>query len=373
MPRLAAQVGQSGTVTVRVVDRENELPVYQAEVQIAVFARGAFVHREFTGGDGVVVFDSIQRGNYVLLVKAQGYETERQPIDVSPGMQLRSVRLGRKAEVEYTPPPGLPVSATSYTVPKDARKEFERGKDRLQKGKLKDSIKHFRNAVKKYPDYVEAYTLLGLSLLRWREQVHRRPLSLPSTAQAFPSELNTPTQPGLPGSSSELGAGGNAEVDRRQSLAQRQEQLSKLLEEAVSSLHKAVELDPKLAQAHSLLGQVRVEEKNYAKAEEHLLKSLELGPDDAQIHYYLGRCYYERGIAARDPGLLDKALEHGLRAQNLPDTPSATHLLLANIYSLQRRPEAALRELEEFVREDPGSPVAPQVQKAIERLRSENP
>lgn len=53
------------------------------------------------------------------------------------------------------------------SIPEKARKEFRTGMDLLgKKNKPKDSIKHFRRAIEEYPEYHEAYYLLGMALLK---------------------------------------------------------------------------------------------------------------------------------------------------------------------------------------------------------------
>jgi len=53
------------------------------------------------------------------------------------------------------------VSVTSLQAPSDARKEFEKGKAQWEKGKLDDAEASLRKAVAAYPQYAEAWYLLG--------------------------------------------------------------------------------------------------------------------------------------------------------------------------------------------------------------------
>ncbi len=63
---------------------------------------------------------------------------------------------------------------------------------------------------------------------------------------------------------------------------------SNRLEESAVHFGRAVELDPNFAQAHKLLGVVRIRQKNYAEAVPHLRRYLPLKPDDAEAYYLLG-------------------------------------------------------------------------------------
>ena len=53
------------------------------------------------------------------------------------------------------------ISVTSLQAPSDARKQFEKGKAQLEKGKLDDAGASLRKAVTGYPQYAEAWYWLG--------------------------------------------------------------------------------------------------------------------------------------------------------------------------------------------------------------------
>lgn len=53
------------------------------------------------------------------------------------------------------------ISVTSMAAPKDARKEFAKANELLAKGKLEDAQAHAEKAVGEFPQYAEAWYLLG--------------------------------------------------------------------------------------------------------------------------------------------------------------------------------------------------------------------
>lgn len=78
---------------------------------------------------------------------------------------------------------------------------------------------------------------------------------------------------------------------------------SNQLDEAIVQLHKALELDPKVAQTHALLGFVHYRQGQWDDAERSFLQALGLEGDSAWTHYYLARVYVQKGNTT-------KAIEH---------------------------------------------------------------
>jgi len=63
--------------------------------------------------------------------------------------------------------PGGTISADDLKIPESARKEFERGKRLLNEKKDQlESIAAFRRAIELYPDYSDAYFLLGTAQMQ---------------------------------------------------------------------------------------------------------------------------------------------------------------------------------------------------------------
>jgi len=69
------------------------------------------------------------------------------------------------------------------------------------------------------------------------------------------------------------------------------------LDEALQSLNKAIELDPKYANAFSLKGQIYTDQKKFDLAVKEYDKALGFSPSDATIHYKLALCLAGAGKA----------------------------------------------------------------------------
>lgn len=231
-----AQRRQPALVTVHVIDFDSEAPLYQAEVRLKTFASGTFVHRAFTDGAGQISFPAVEPGSYYLEAEKLGYVTAQENVDVSPGASENySIRLRSKPDSHSPDAPASTVSAATLAAPASARKEFQRGMDKLKDDPVK-SIGHFRKAIQEFPEYAEAYAMLGLAYTRTKET-----------------------------------------------------------RDALAASTKAVALNPKLPVARTLLGRLYLEERKFGQAESELLESIRLDPMAWDAPYELSRCYFNTG------------------------------------------------------------------------------
>jgi tetratricopeptide (TPR) repeat protein len=128
------------------------------------------------------------------------------------------------------------VSVKDLTIPESARQEFSKGEDSLAAKNVDEGLKHFEKAINIYPDYPQAYRLLG---------------------EAFLQKQNWT--------------------------------------EAEAALKRSVELEPELTASYLDLGGLRNQVKNYPGAEEALKKCLELSPDTPAAQYELAKTYMATG------------------------------------------------------------------------------
>ena len=226
-----AQREPPSTVNILVADSQ-ETPIFQADVRLLSFGQGNSPFRSFTDGAGRVTFSGVTRGSYYVQVTKPGYDPVQERVDVSPGTaESFAIRLSPKPDARGEGRAGV-VDAATLAIPADARAELEKGQATL-KDDPAQSIKHFREAVRKYPKYAEAYVMLGVAYSR-----------------------------------------------------------NKQGEEALAALRKAIEINPKLALANLLLGKLYLEDKKFKEAESSLLESIRLDPQAWNGPYELARCYF---------------------------------------------------------------------------------
>ena len=138
----------------------------------------------------------------------------------------------------YVPAPdsSKSVSVKDLAVPEDARKEFTKGQESLTARNPDEGVNHFQKAIKLYPDYPQAYQMLGEAYLQKQDW-----------------------------------------------------------QQAEFALKRSIELEPKLTASYLDLGGLRNQMKNYPGAEEALKKCLELSPDSPAAQYELAKNYWATG------------------------------------------------------------------------------
>lgn len=121
------------------------------------------INSAFTNDMGEAALGEVPSGtDYYLQISGDGIETTRTSFYIEPGEGLHNefVTVTPKEDTEVTSSQPS-VSAFDLQVPKDARKEMEKGNEYAQKRQWLDAAKHYQKAIDKYPKYVGAYNNLG--------------------------------------------------------------------------------------------------------------------------------------------------------------------------------------------------------------------
>jgi tetratricopeptide (TPR) repeat protein len=149
-----------------------------------------------------------------------------------------TLRLDKDPGAKAVPPEGPKgsLNARIAQITPEAHKEFDLGKESMQANDVPASLQHFQKAIDLYPNYAEAYQLMGVVNL-------------------------------------ETGKLADAELQ----------------------LAKATEIEPKLTTAFFALGICRNQMAKYAEAETALARGLELDPNSADGHYHIAEAYWNLG------------------------------------------------------------------------------
>ena len=256
--------------------------------------RGIHVRLESAEGGAEADLDTIQGGKCQFLQSTSGVFivriSERNYKEVSSRVELIAsprayvtlslIPLKKEPDPEVSVPPADladAVSVKDLAIPEPAHLEFSKGEDALRAKNVDEGVLHLQKAIKLYPDYPQAYRMLGDALVE---------------KQQWP--------------------------------------------EAETALKKSIELQPDLAPAYFDLGALRNKTKNYPGAEEALKKGLELTPDATAGKYELAKTYWGMGrwqdaapfAADTVKALPDLAAAHVLLANirlKLRDAPGALH------------------------------------------------
>jgi len=211
---------------------------------------GVIVSFEIQGGgiagqaeidrQGKFEFHPTLAGVYEVRLNVFGFLPESQEVDLrTSATALINFTLKPDPNRKESPiPPGGPAATISAPLdpnaPDDARKDLENGRNLLSSGKDVDqSIALFQKAITRYPQYSEAYLLMGV---------------------AYSSQ--------------------------------------KKWDDAEKALQKTLELNKNVGGAYVALGSVENEKKEYSEAEKYLVKGVELAPNSADAQFELGRAYW---------------------------------------------------------------------------------
>ncbi len=113
---------------------------------------------------------------------------------------------------------------------------------------------------------------------------------------------------------------------------------------------KAVELDPKLPLAHSLLGEIYLYKSRLPEATEQFQKELELNPGDAAVYYKLADAYTRLQKYDEAEKLLQRSIW-------LDATSTGPYILMGKVLEKKGETALAVRALQRALAMDPNNPI----------------
>ncbi|HEV2425196.1 MAG TPA: tetratricopeptide repeat protein [Terriglobia bacterium] len=132
-------------------------------------AEGVNVEQSSATTAGQFFFSGIPKGEYFLIVNAEGFETYRQPVNMADGPDQYNVSVlltpAAQSVQAYTEAPAL----SDAQAPRDARREYQKADKAIASRKYGDARKHLQAAVDQYPCYARAQTHLGLIMSQQKD------------------------------------------------------------------------------------------------------------------------------------------------------------------------------------------------------------
>ncbi len=225
-------------------------------------------------GSGRFQFSYLRRGVYYVTVRAPGYHDGTQRADI---FSIRRMSLFftmvPKREKGAPQPTGQDavVDQRQLLIPEKARKEFEKGaRDVIgERPNPESGLKHLRKAVELYPDYYEAYSLMGTAYMdqqKWPEAEEALKQSLKLNDRYAASYFA-------------LGAMYNRQGKPA---------------DAAPMLEKGLEIEAKGWSGHLELAQSCLSLNQVEKAEDHARRAHELAPKFPLVHVVLANTLLRR-------------------------------------------------------------------------------
>ena len=258
------------------------------------------VRESHTDSSGSFEFKNLSSGDYELVMwGTDDFDTTIEKIELYGNRsytEVREIRLRKKEADRWERPKAGVVSLSELdrSIPKSARREYERGIKESINGQREKAMAHFQRAIEIHDHFVQAHNDLGVQYLRlgrWDEARTALTKAISLEPRLVYPYLNL----------------GYVQIQQHQ------------YEDAVLSLNRAVELDTTDWRGHLWLGVGLMETKNETLAEQELTTALQLSqpPEGSITHLYLANLYIRRGDLAR-------AIDHGQAyLQEVPNAENA--------------------------------------------------
>jgi Flp pilus assembly protein TadD len=241
-----------------------------------------------------------RRDVYSLTIEARGFQPVTTHYDLSIGPRAYDSITLRPLPSEQSPniPPEGPkgtLDARQAQIPDEAKAEYLQGQKQMEGKNSESAIAHFKKAIEFFPNYDEAYQLLG--------GIYLGVGNLPLAEQGFAKAVA---------------------IERRLANAQLALGMTRNLmgntPAAEAPLQAAVELDPKNPDAHFELAKNQFALQKYAEAQSHAQKSLALRPDNPPVYVVLGYSLLRQKRAAE----AEEAFRQFLKME--PGSPMASDI-----------------------------------------------
>ncbi|HET6892826.1 MAG TPA: tetratricopeptide repeat protein, partial [Pyrinomonadaceae bacterium] len=264
-----------GSIRGRVVTPEGNYVASNVKITLSTL-RGP-VAIIYTDTQGQFEFPELPPGSYQLEVEPADrdqFDVSSESVQVFRGMPaVVSHTLKAKQGAPKANKHGKTVSVTELdsTIPKSARKEFEKATTASQKGDADQAISHLRKAIAIHPNFVMARNDLGVQLLA-QGKLEEAAQELRTAISLDPSSFNPALNLGI------------VLVQQHQ------------FEDAATILRKALSLESGAPAALLYLGIASMALGRFDEAEGSLKKAYEHGgPHYALANFHLGQLYMNKG------------------------------------------------------------------------------
>ncbi|MDE3137933.1 MAG: carboxypeptidase regulatory-like domain-containing protein [Acidobacteriota bacterium] len=308
--RGAANGGQmSGSERTEVsgeLDSADGSPLIMVRVELQATMGGASL-TAYTDSAGRFSFVGVPSGNYMVVVRAYGYQPANWPInvDIFPVHDLILTLVPikfRQTGGDVLGNNASTVSVRQLQIPDKARSEFRKGVESESHGRTDEAVKHWEKSIQIYPQFAESYMKLS-----------------------------------------------KIYADRGD------------FEAATDAAKHAVEVDSDDAAPYAYLGFVYLKMKDIPEATKAFQDSVRISDTKFFTQFWLGDLLLKQ----KD---YEEAYPHLLRAWQLNPEDPKVYLLLYNDLVLLDRREEALAKIDDFLSRFPNNPFAAKAREKREAL-----
>jgi Tfp pilus assembly protein PilF len=275
-------------------------PVSQA-VHVRLVAKGTPIAETFTDASGSFTFTNVRNGNYELIADGDGRFNETTSVELEISFngrmsQFVTCNITLRAK-EGADNPGLKMGAGEIdaSVPKEARKEYDKGMKSAKSGKSTEAIERFENAIKLHPKYYNAHVALG--------QEHSKLRNLPAARTAFQQAIEIKPKES------------EAHLNLGVVLVKTGE-----FNEAISVLRQTIDLGEKSYTSYLFLGVALMETNSNDEAEKMFLKAFDIGGHvQPGIRLYLANFYNRMGNRQKTLDQLEAYIREAPSASNIEE------------------------------------------------------
>jgi tetratricopeptide (TPR) repeat protein len=300
---------KDGTISGTVLLKASNRPASQVAVKLKSRVAGIF-RSVLTDLEGHFEVRSLPPSTYEIVVDEPGYEPAQTSARLD-GASSKLVLYLNSPSTAQTERNSYTVSARELKIPGKARREFEKGLGRLLKRDPAGSVSHFTKAAQAFPDYYEAYYHVGVAEMSLG---HRG-----EAVQAFQMAID------LSGGRyawAEFGFGYLLYLEGKP-------------EEAVTIIHRGLEVDGSSAVGYLILGLVLFRLERLDEAERSAQEALLRNPNCAQAYLVLADVYGRRHEYRAQLQGLDTYLRlepHGAEGERVRQVRAALLRILARMH-----------------------------------------
>ena len=127
------------------------------------------VEERLLGSDARFEFRDLNRGSYIVRIRADGYAEEEVAVDLLRRNSHEMVSIDLHPADIKSDGPAETISVTEYQIPRAAKRDYEAGLEDRKRGECKKALPRLQKAIAAFEKYGEAFNELGNCFIQMKE------------------------------------------------------------------------------------------------------------------------------------------------------------------------------------------------------------